>query len=144
MIQAPDFSLILIFFIFGIAYAILTKFLFRPIGEILDWREGEERSSRKVYDETRAEMDAALARIEEGLSLARREGLKTRESLRAEGRTIFDEKLAAAREEARVKIEEAATAIDAQARRAREELPQKAGSLARELAARILGRPVAA
>jgi F-type H+-transporting ATPase subunit b len=144
MIQAPDFSLILVLLIFGIAYAILTKFLFRPIEQILDWREEEERSSRKVYDDTRTEFDAALTRIEESLSLARREGLKRRESLRAEGRKIFEEKLASAREESRAKIETAAAAIDAQAGRARAELPQQAQGLARDLAARILGRPVAA
>lgn len=144
MIKAPDVTLVYVILAFLISYAIFKKFLFAPLAAILDERAAEEKAAEKVYAESLEGLSRAIARAEEEMARARREALKQRETLRAEGRAHLDKKLQAARAFAQETLEKAGQEIDAEAARCSAELPGGARQLARDLAEKILGRKLAA
>lgn len=144
MLQAPNFSMIEILAIFLATVWLLNRFLFGPLTAILKEREAEEESSAERFARARDEFEAAARRIEESLSAARQEALKLREDLRAEGRRLREEKVGALRRETTRRIEEESAAIGEDTRRAAAELPARSAELARILAEKVLGRPVAA
>ena len=144
MIDRPNVTALYAALAFGICYLILKKYLFLPLGGILDARESEEREAQKAYAESLRALEQAVAAGELKLSDARREALKVRESLRAEGTALLEEKLAKAREEASRQIDRGAREISEKAADLSHQLPERAVGLARELAEKILGRKLAA
>lgn len=144
MIKAPDVTLLYVIFAFLVSYAILKRFLFNPLSAILEARESEEKAAAKLHAESLEAMEKAVAEAEARLSLARREALKDRESLRGEGRERLEEALARARTAATSSIEGASAEIGEEARRRASELPEQARALARTLAEKVLGRKLAA
>lgn len=144
MIKAPDVTLLYVIFAFLVSYFILKRFLFAPLSAILEARETEEKSAAKLHAESLEAMARAIADAEAKLSLARREALKDRESLRGEGRERLEKALAEARAAATSQIERASLEIGEEARHRAAELPERALSLARTLAEKVLGRKLAA
>ncbi len=144
MIKAPDVTLIYVIFAFLIAYAILRKFLFSPLSAILEARESEEKTAAKIHAESLEGLSNAITHIEQQLARARREALKERETLRAEGRAHLDRKLAETRTAATTTLERASAEISEEARRSSDVLPHQVRLLARALAEKILGRRLAA
>jgi len=144
MIKAPDVTLLYVLFAFAVSYAILKKFLFRPLAAILEEREALEKSAAEVHARSVEEMRSAIAEGEAHLAAARREALKNRESLRGEGRAHLEQELDSARQEVAVALESATAEIGAASRRSAGELPERTRALARVLAEKVLGRRVAA
>lgn len=144
MIELPNVTALYVVLAFGISYAILRKYLFRPLMDILEARENAEREAQRAYAESLQALEKAVAAGEQKLSAARREALKSREGLRAEGLALLEQKLGEAQGLASQEIERGLRGIDAEAEKARKELPERARSLARELARKILGRELAA
>lgn len=144
MIKTPDVTLLYVIFAFTIAYAVLRKFLFGPLGAILEERASEEASAAKVHAESLERLAAEVARAEAELSRARAEALKEREAMRSEGRTHLEKKLDQARASAADVLEEASRAIAAEAERSSLELPRRVRQLAAVLAEKVLGRKLAA
>jgi F-type H+-transporting ATPase subunit b len=144
MIKAPDVTLLYVIVSFLIAYAILRKWLFGPLGAILDQREEEERAAARIHAESVAELQKTIVHIEQELSAARREALRERETLRAQGRGELDKRLETARSAAKKTLDQARAEIDRDAERSSRELPGRAAGLARLLAEKILGRKLAA
>jgi F-type H+-transporting ATPase subunit b len=144
MIKAPDVTLLYVIFAFLIAYAILKRFLFRPLSAILEARESEEKTAARVHAESLQGLSNAIAQIEQELAHARREALKEREALRLEGRAHLEKKLAESYAAAAATLERASAEIAAQAKRSSEELPRQIQLLARTLAEKVLGRRFAA
>jgi F-type H+-transporting ATPase subunit b len=144
MIKAPDVTLLYVIFAFIVSYAVLKRFLFGPLGSILEEREEEERAAARIHADSVRELERAVAEGEARLALARREALKEREGLRGEGLSKFEKQLAEAREMASSQVASASRAIEADAARAAAELPARSRTLAAELAERILGRKLAA
>lgn len=144
MIKAPDVTALYVMLAFVVSYVLLKRFLFVPLGAILEAREQEESAAAKTHAESRRELERAIAEGEQKLSLARREALKERETLRAQGLARFEQELARARETATTAVEGASRAIDVDAARAAAELAMRSRSLAVELAEKVLGRKLAA
>ena len=144
MIGLPNVTSLYALLAFGIAYWILKKFLFLPLSAILDARENEERSAQKSYAESMQTLERAVAAGEEKLSLARRDALKTREDLRAKAMALLEQQLSQAHAAAADALARGSSEIDAQAADSAAQLPERARSLARELAEKILGRKLAA
>lgn len=142
--ELPDVSSLYVFLAFGITYWILKRYLFVPLAGILDAREKAQTEAEKSYTASLLDLEKAVAAGEERLAEARREALRTRESLRAEGAALLDKKLAEAQSAAQASVDAGLREIDAQAATSKKELPERARSLARELAERILGRKLAA
>ena len=144
MIKAPDVTLLYVIVCFLIAYAILKKWLFGPLGAILEARESEARLAAKVYADSLAELERTISHVEAELGRARREALRDRETLRGEGRAQFERKLEEARAAARSLLQTAREKISQDASGSAAELPTRARDLARLLAEKILGRKLAA
>ena len=144
MIELPNVTSLYVLLAFGVSYAILKRFLFVPLGGILEAREREEAEAQRSYAESLQTLERAVAAGEEKLSAARREALKTREGLRGEGLALLDEKLGQARVRATQEIARGSSEIEAQASESARQLSDRARSLARELAEKILGRKLAA
>ncbi|HEY3173742.1 MAG TPA: ATP synthase F0 subunit B [Thermoanaerobaculia bacterium] len=144
MIKAPDVTLLYVMFAFVASYAILKRFLFVPLGTILAEREREERDATRIHQESLKELERTIAEAERRLAAARREALKERETLRAEGLAKFERQLAEARQAAMSLVEAASAEIGAEVQKAASELPTRARELAVELAEKILGRKLAA
>ncbi len=144
MIGLPNVTSLYVFLAFGISYWILKKYLFVPLSAILEAREGEEREAQKAHDESLQNLHRAVAAGEERLSAARREALKTREALRAQGMSVFESELEQAQAIAGEAIARGSEEIAEEAESASRELPARARGLARELAEKVLGRKLAA
>jgi F-type H+-transporting ATPase subunit b len=144
MIKLPDITLVYVIVAFAISYRILKRYLFGPLGEILDARQQEETEAARLHAESVARLKKAMADAERSLSVARREGLAIRERLRGEGRARLEERLAEATAASAESIAAASREIAQQSARLSRELPEKSRSLARELAEKILGRKLAA
>ena len=144
MIKLPDVTLLYVIVSFAIAYAILKKYLFRPLSEILDARDRDASEAASLHAESEERLRRALAEAEQNLSLARREALKIREDLRGEGRARLEARLAEAGSAASAAVDAANREIEEQSRSLAKELPERSRSLARELAEKILGRKLAA
>lgn len=129
---------------FGISYWILKRYLFVPLSAILDARENEEKAAEQAYAESLQRLERAMAAGEEKLSAARRDSLKTREELRAQGLGVLEQRLNQARGEATESIARASREIEVQSAEASKTLPDRARALARELAEKVLGRKLAA
>jgi F-type H+-transporting ATPase subunit b len=144
MIELPNVTSLYVLLAFGVSYFILKKFLFVPLSGILEAREREEREAQKAYAESLESLEKAVAAGEQQLAAARREALKTREGLRGEGSALLEQKLAEARGGASQEIARGVREIETQAAESSKQLPEKAKSIARELAEKILGRKLAA
>ena len=144
MIELPNVTVLYVFLAFGICYWILKKYLFAPLSAILDGRTNAEAAAQRAYEDSLRTLEKAVQSGEEQLSAARREALKSREDRRAEGLALLNEKLAEAHTASVASIERGSKEIDAQAAVSAKELPERARSLARELAEKILGRKLAA
>jgi F-type H+-transporting ATPase subunit b len=144
MIKAPDVTLLYVIVCFVIAYAILKVWLFRPLAAILDEREQEEKAAARIQAESVAELQKTVRHIDEELSRARREALRERETMRAEGRAELERRLASARSSAAAALESGRRGIEEDAQRSSAELPSRATGLARLLAEKVLGRKLAA
>jgi F-type H+-transporting ATPase subunit b len=137
-------TLLYVMFAFIVSYAVLKRFLFRPLGAILEEREQEERAAARIHGESLRELERAVAEGEARLALARREALKEREALRGQGLARFEQLLDQAREKASASVDAASRTIETEAARAASDLPARARGLAVELAEKILGRKLAA
>jgi F-type H+-transporting ATPase subunit b len=144
MIKAPDVTLLYVLFAFIVSYAILKRFLFRPLAAILEERQALEESAALAHARSLEEMQRAVAEAEAALAAARRDGLRLREELRAQGHAHLERELSGAREETTEAIRSATGEIDEEARRTASELPRRALELARGLAEKVLGRRLAA
>jgi F-type H+-transporting ATPase subunit b len=144
MIKAPDVTLLYVILAFLVAYAILKKYLFLPLGGILEARETEEETAARVHAESLQRLSEAVSHTEQELARARREALKEREALRAEGRAHLEKKLGEASAAANALVERAGREIAAEAASASAELPGKVERLASALVEKVLGRKLAA
>jgi F0F1-type ATP synthase membrane subunit b/b' len=144
MIKPPDVTTLYVLVCFAITYVILKKFLFVPLGAILDERERDEQEAAALHAESLARMQKAMTEAEQTLALARREALKSREELRGQGRARLEALLAEASAAAAAAVAEAARQIETRSKELSRELPEKSRDLAVGLAEKILGRKVAA
>jgi F-type H+-transporting ATPase subunit b len=144
MIGLPNVTSLYVLFAFVASCWIFNRFLFQPLSSILDARERNEREAEAAYAASLASLEKAVAAGEEKLSAARREALRAREERRSEGIAVLEKRL----EEANARSAEAITLgtgdIQKQAAGVAATLPERARSLARELAEKILGRKLAA
>ena len=144
MIGPPNVTSLYVLFAFVASCWIFNRFLFQPLSTILDGRERNEREAEAAYTASLASLEKAVAAGEEKLSAARREALRAREERRAEGLAALEKRLEEANGRAAEAIAAGAGDIRKQAADVAGTLPERARSLARELAEKILGRKLAA
>jgi len=143
VLQLPNVSMLLILAIFFATLWVLNRFLFAPVSAILDEREREAGTAARSLSEAEAGFRAAVEKIENELSLARREALKIREENRAEGHRAREAQVDAAKKEAADRLHAASEELAQRAAQAREELPGRISSIVSTLVEKILGRKAA-
>ena len=143
MLQLPNVSMLMILAIFFATLWVLNRFLFGPVSAILDERAAETDGAVRSLSEAEAKFRAAAEKIENELSLARREALKIREENRAEGHRAREAEVEAAKKEAADRLHAAAQELELRSRQAREELPGRISSIVSTLVEKILGRKAA-
>ena len=143
MLQLPNVSMLLILAIFFATLWVLNRFLFGPVSAILEERAAEADTAARSISDAEAKFRAAAEKIENELSIARREALKIREDNRAEGHRQREVEVEAAKKEAADRLNAAAEELALRARQAREELPGRIASIVSTLVEKILGRKAA-
>jgi F-type H+-transporting ATPase subunit b len=144
MIGLPNVTSLYVLVAFVASCWIFNRYLFRPLSEILDARERDERDAEAAYSASLASLEKAVAAGEEKLSAARREALRAREARRTEGLSALEKRLEEAGARASEAVARGAGEVQKQAADVALTLPERARGLARELAEKILGRKLAA
>lgn len=141
--QLPDLSLVLIAILFWATYAVLRRFLLKPLGAILAEREQRVDDARRSLERALERQREVAMDLDRRLTEARREALAHRDAVRAAAAEKRQALLDEAREKARAAAAEAQARLDREALAAREQLRSEAQALAGEIAAYALGRKVA-
>jgi F-type H+-transporting ATPase subunit b len=144
MIGLPNVTSLYVLVAFVASCWIFQRFLFAPLLGILDARAREEREAESAYSASLASLEQAVAAGEQKLSAARRDALKAREERRSEGLAALEKQLEEANARASETLARGAGEIEQKAHDVARTLPERARSLARELAEKILGRRLAA
>lgn len=128
--------------LFLVLFLVLRPLLFQPMLKLFEEREkridGAKNEARAMF----AQADAMMARYEEELVAVRRAAGEERDKLRLEGQRNEQAILAKVRAETNATVEEGRVRIAKEASSVRAELGTSAAEIAREMAARVLGRQV--
>jgi F-type H+-transporting ATPase subunit b len=138
----PDPSLLAIMVIFFLNYLIVRKFFLQPINGVLEAREQETMTADKLYEESLARFNEATSEMEIQLHNAKREAAAVRERYRGDAAQYRQAVVQKTSAEAKQIVTDAETRLAAEEQEARETILRDADALAREAAARILGRAI--
>jgi F-type H+-transporting ATPase subunit b len=133
----PEFIIGTVVFI--IVFGILGKMLIPRITHTLNEREDAIQGGINRADEAQAEAQAVLAQYRAQLEDAKHEAARMREEAREQGAQIIAEMRERAEAEARRITDAAQSQIEAERQQALISLRAEVGSLATELASRIVG-----
>ena len=128
---------------FAIVFGILGKMLLPRITKTLNEREDAIQGGINRADEAQAEAQAVLQQYRAQLDDAKHEAARMREEAREQGAQIIAEMRTRAEAEARRITEAAQSQIEAERQQALISLRAQVGSLATELASRIVGESLA-
>ncbi|PFG43981.1 ATP synthase F0 subcomplex B subunit [Isoptericola jiangsuensis] len=118
---------------------VFYKFVLPRFQEVLDERTAKIEGGLAKAEQAQEEAAAALAEYHQQLADSRAEAAKTREEARAEGAAIVAELRTKANDEAARIVETAHRQIEAERQAAAVSLRTEVGSLATELASKIVG-----
>lgn len=136
---APDLSeLIIGALAFAIVFVILARVLMPRIRQTLQERTDAIEGGLQRAEETQTEADRTLAQYRAQLAEARQEAARLREEAREQGAQIIAEMREQASAEARRLVEAAHAQIEADRAQAIQALKAEVGSLAVELAGRVV------
>src|SRR5215469_9274599 len=124
---------------FVVVFGVLGKLLLPRISKTLSEREDAIQGGINRADEAQAEAQAVLAQYRAQLEDAKHEASRMREEAREQGAQIIAEMRERAEAEARRITEAAQAQIDAERQQALISLRTEVGSLAVDLASRIVG-----
>jgi F-type H+-transporting ATPase subunit b len=124
---------------FVVVFGVLGKLLIPRISKLLNEREDAIQGGINRADEAQAEAQAVLAQYRAQLEDAKHEASRMREEAREQGAQIIVEMRERAEAEARRITEAAQAQIEAERQQALISLRAQVGSLATELASRIVG-----
>ena len=136
----PDGTLVLHIAIIITMVFVLNRFLFRPVGRILQERESRTHGRTGEARETVHRVKESLSRYENSLRQARAEGYGLLEQQQAAAYGERQRKIAAVRQEVEGQIEQQKSEIHAQAEQARETLRDEAERVAANISSQLLRR----
>lgn len=143
LVLIPTFEMLgALIALFAILIFPVHSLLFRPIFTVLDARTEKIAGTRARAEKISAEAEEVLARYESAVRDAREQAELERKERLVSARSESAEQSAAARAAAEREIERAREQLGAGLEEARASLRPQAELLAREAAARVLGRPL--
>jgi F-type H+-transporting ATPase subunit b len=125
--------------VFVVVFGMLGKILLPRISTLLAEREDQIQGGINRADEAQAEAQALLEQYRQQLADARQEAARIREEAQEQGAQIIAERRERAEAEARRITEAAQSQIEAERQQALTSLRAEVGTLATELASRIVG-----
>ena len=141
-IVQPDKSLLIIFVLFILFAVVMNFILFKPIGKILDEREGLTDGAAAEARAAARQYQTRLANYEEAILGARAESYRKLEQQRAAALEERRKRLEAAKAESDAEIAKAKAQIGAEATEARTSLEVEARQIAEQISRTVLGRAV--
>lgn len=124
---------------FAILFFLLAKYIIPPINRAMTARQDAIRKEFADLDQARADARSAEEEFRAQIADARHEAAKIREEAREQGAAIIAEMREQAQTEAARIVEHAHTQIEADRQQAVNSLRGEVGTLATELASRIVG-----
>jgi F-type H+-transporting ATPase subunit b len=124
---------------FAIMFFILAKYIVPPINRAMERRQEAIRKQFADLEEAKADARSAEEEFRAQIAEARHEAARIREEAREQGATIIGEMREQAQAEAARIVEHARSQIEADRQQAVTSLRAEVGSLATELAGRIVG-----
>ena len=143
MLALPNYSLLLVMACFWLVFLLVSTQLVRPLGRLLEEREGRIEAARLGHERARAELTEAMARCDREVASAAAEAQKDRAALRAAGEAARRARLEEARVQVQARLATLGAELDEASRAARAALRERGTELARELASRGAGRSLA-
>jgi F-type H+-transporting ATPase subunit b len=133
-------DLVYLMVLFGLLVFPANALIFKPIFRVLDQREEKIAGARRHAERLFAEADGVLARYEQSVREVRQDAEQERKQTLERARADGGAKTAEARGEAEREVARAREEVAAGLDRARSTLRSQSQDLAREVAARALGR----
>lgn len=127
---------------FLVFWFIFSRLFFRPFLKLLSEREERFRSLNDRTEQLLKEARSADETRAQRLNAIRREALEQRDAERRRIEAEAAQMLESAKADARASLEGARTRIEGELKAAEHDLEQMGRTLARELAERVLGRPL--
>jgi F-type H+-transporting ATPase subunit b len=124
---------------FGIIFFALWKVLLPRLSKTLAERTDKIEGGLQRAEDAQAEADATLAKYREQLAEARHEAARLREEAREQGAQIIAEMREQAQAEGRRLVDAAHVQIEADRQQALQSLKAEVGTLAVDLASRVVG-----
>jgi F-type H+-transporting ATPase subunit b len=138
----PNATILVEVVLFFIFLGILAKWVLPPIVSAMAQRQEAIRNRVAEAEEAKKRLASAEADYQKALAEARHEASRIREEAREQGAAAIAEAREQAQDEARGILDEALRQIEADRRRAFGELRAEIGTLATELAGRVVGEPL--
>jgi len=135
----PNGTFIVELIAFVAIVALLAKFVIPPINKAMTQRQEAIRSQFAELDAAKEEANSAKDEFQAQIADARKEAAKIREEAREQGASIIAEMREQAQAEAARIVEHGKTQIEAERQQAVASLRAEVGSLATNLAGRIVG-----
>ena len=129
--------------VFVVVFGVLAKMLLPRISKMLAEREDQIQGGLNRADEAQEEAQALLDQYRQQLADARQEAARIREEAQEQGAQIIAERRERAEAEARRITESAQAQIEAERQQALISLRTEVGTLATDLASRIVGESLA-
>ena len=121
---------------------VMNHFLFKPMGRVFEERERRTEGFREEAEELEEKFRVDLERFESHMADARRQASEARANIRKEAAEKQDAIMSAARQDMAETLDAIREEVAKERAEARKDLERRAGELASELAAKVLGRPV--
>lgn len=138
----PNATILVEVVLFFIFLGILAKWILPPIAAAMAQRQEAIRNRVAEAEEAKKRLASAEADYQQALAEARHEASRIREEAREQGAAVIAEARERAQEEARAILDEALRQIEADRQRAFGDLRAEIGTLATELAGRVVGEPL--
>jgi F-type H+-transporting ATPase subunit b len=138
----PNATILVEVVIFFLFLGVLAKWVLPPVTEAVAQRQEAIRMRLVEAEEAKKRLASAEADYQKALADARHEAARIREEAREQGAAAIAEAREQAQREAQGIFEEARRQIEASRREAFEQLHTEIGTLATELAGRVVGEPL--
>ncbi|RNL80020.1 F0F1 ATP synthase subunit B [Nocardioides marmorisolisilvae] len=135
----PNGTFIVELIAFVVMFAIIARYIIPPINKAMTARQDAIRQQFADLDEAKAKAHSAEDEFKAQIADARQEAARIREEAREQGAAIVSEMREQAQAEAARIVEHAHTQIEADRQAAVTSLRNEVGSMATELASRIVG-----
>lgn len=138
----PDKTFFLQLVLFLVVAVSLNHFVFKPVLKILNLRKMRTKGDRAKIEELMTKTQNLIKEYEAKMKEAKIEGVKIKEAIRREGEGQGQKIVHEAKQASLEQIEKIKQEIEMESKKASEQLEQQAKTLGKDMAEKILGRPI--